>query len=192
MNVMSTGCNTSKDGTVLRRQKDGSRTEVSCPVAVVEYNKYMGGVDRGDQLRGYYQCNFKSRKFYKYIGHFLFGVAVTNSYILYHMNNPGKKHNIKSFREKLALQLTEDYCSRQKAGRFGGHYLPRLAIRHFPRKFENVTGSWKKRGKCSLCLKNRKRHDTPWFCMECRVWLCHTGETEDCFLLWHSHSETEP
>ncbi len=64
-------------GTVLRRQKDGSRKEVSCPVAVVDYNKYMGGVDRGDQLRGYYQSNFKSRKFYRYIAHFLFGVAVS-------------------------------------------------------------------------------------------------------------------
>ena len=32
-------------GTVLRTQKDGSRKEVSCPIALVKYNQYMGGVD---------------------------------------------------------------------------------------------------------------------------------------------------
>ncbi len=55
--------------TVLRRQKDGSRIPVTCPESIIIYNKHMGGVDRGDQLRGYYS---KSRKFYKYVYYFLF------------------------------------------------------------------------------------------------------------------------
>ena len=42
----------------------------------------MGGVDRGDQLRGYYCCRTKSRKFYKYIFYFLLDVAITNAFIL--------------------------------------------------------------------------------------------------------------
>ena len=58
--------------TVLRRQKDGSRIPVTCPESIIKsiiiYNKHMGGVDRGDQLRGYYS---KSRKFYKYVYYFL-------------------------------------------------------------------------------------------------------------------------
>ena len=45
---------------VLRRLKDHTRTPISCPEAVQLYNKYMGGVDRGDQLRGYYACRTKS------------------------------------------------------------------------------------------------------------------------------------
>ena len=44
----------SESTTVLRRQKDGTRNSVPCPVAIAAYNNYMGGVDRGDQLRGYY------------------------------------------------------------------------------------------------------------------------------------------
>ena len=96
VNVMATACDPTKTGTVLRRQKDGSRKEVSCPIAVVEYSKYMGEVDRGDQLRSYYQSNFKSRKFLKYIAHFLLGVTATNFVILYKLNNPGIKNiNIK-------------------------------------------------------------------------------------------------
>ena len=52
---MSIASNTqpSTIGTVLQRQKDHSRTPIPCPESIILYNKYMGGVDRGDQLRGY-------------------------------------------------------------------------------------------------------------------------------------------
>ena len=70
-------------GEVQRRQKDGSKISVPCPAAIVTYNRFMAGVDRGDQLRGYYSCRTKSRKFYRYIFHFLFDVSVTNAFILW-------------------------------------------------------------------------------------------------------------
>ena len=38
-------------GTVLRRQKDGTRISVPCPLSIIDYNMYMGQVDRGDQVR---------------------------------------------------------------------------------------------------------------------------------------------
>ena len=190
VNMMATGYDGSEIGKVLRRQKDGSRKEVPCPIACVEYNKYMGGVDRGEQLRGYHQSNFKSRKLYKYIANFLFGVAVTNSFIFFRLKNSGQKTCIKSFREKLALQLIGNYCSRQKVGRCGGQYLPQLAIQHFPRKPATNT-SERKRGKCSVCLEKNKRKDTQWYCGECKVWLCHTGMRDDCFLCFHSRNDVE-
>ena len=62
--VMSTN-GQPESGSVTRRQKDGSRISVPCPISVVDYNKFMGGVDRGDQIRGYYSCRTKCRKFYK-------------------------------------------------------------------------------------------------------------------------------
>lgn len=37
--------------TVKRKQKDGSKVDVNCPLAIDLYNKFMGGVDRNDQLR---------------------------------------------------------------------------------------------------------------------------------------------
>ena len=52
-------------GQVLRRQKDGTQGTFPCPVAGVAYNKHMGGVDQGDQHRGYYHVRMKCRKFYK-------------------------------------------------------------------------------------------------------------------------------
>ena len=55
--------------TVQRKQKDGSRTEISSPTSIsfIIYNKYMGGVDFADQLRGCYYVRLKCRKYYKYI-----------------------------------------------------------------------------------------------------------------------------
>jgi len=78
------------------RQKDGTRVDVQCPEFVVLYNKYMDGVDKGDQLRQYYSVRTKSKKMYKYIFWFLFDVTIMNAFIpnhlrlvpsLYHSNN---------------------------------------------------------------------------------------------------------
>ena len=80
--VMASNTQLSVIDSVLWRQKDNSRTPIPCPEFIILYNKYMGGVNRGDQLCWYYSCRTKSRKFYKYIFHFLFDVAITSSYIL--------------------------------------------------------------------------------------------------------------
>ena len=82
MMVMSTGCDPSTIGTVQRRVKNGSRIDVRCHESIILYNKHMGGVDIGDQKRGYYKCRSKSHKFYKYIFYFLLDVSITNTYIL--------------------------------------------------------------------------------------------------------------
>ncbi len=50
---------------VKRTQKDGTKITLNCPDVVIDYNRYMGGVDWNDQLRGYYYLRLKSRKIYK-------------------------------------------------------------------------------------------------------------------------------
>ena len=40
--MMAIGCDATKVGTVLRRQKDGSQKEVSTTTTFFQYNKYMG------------------------------------------------------------------------------------------------------------------------------------------------------
>ena len=186
--AMATNTQPSAKGSVLRRQKDHSRTPVSCPESIISYNKYMGGVDRGDQLRGYYSCRTKSRKFYKYIFHFLFDVAITNACILQKNFCPDVVHaNIKDFRLKLAGELIGDYCSRQRAGRKPVVLRP-IPLRHFPVKIPSDSQVVKhKRGRCAHCRDTRhSRKDSYWFCRECEVWLCHSGHpSDDCFLQWH-------
>lgn len=185
--VMYSGFDPSETTTVLRKVRvSGSRQyqrcSVPCPVAMAAYNKYMGGVDRGDQLRGYHQYQIRSRKYYKYIANFLVWVSLTNSYILCRLSHPGASANIKTFQETLANQLIQEYCTRRRAGRVPYQIVP-LPLRHFPTKATSNTG--RKRGRCSLCQEKRKRTDTQWVCRECGVWLCHPGTADDCFLLWH-------
>ena len=47
---MYTGVDPAARGEVLQGQWNGSRISVASPAACVAYNKFMGGVDRGDQL----------------------------------------------------------------------------------------------------------------------------------------------
>ena len=173
-------------GTVLRRQVNTTRAPVPCPESIILYNKHMGGVDRGDQLRGYYNYKIKSRKLYKYIVFFLFNVTVTNAYILRkHYNTLATFKNIKEFHVQLAKELIGTYCSRLRCGRNGGP-IRQLSLRHFPMKIRDENNKVK-RGRCSYHnTVHHARVDSSWYCRECDTWLCHTGDSGDCFLMWHT------
>ena len=62
----------------------------------------MGGVDKNDQLRGYYSKRIKGVKSYKYIWWFIIDVAITNAFILskHYSDIPAK--SVKELRTKLA------------------------------------------------------------------------------------------
>ncbi|XP_051171925.1 piggyBac transposable element-derived protein 4-like [Leptopilina boulardi] len=49
---------------VKRKNRDGSRSNISCPEVIADYNKYMGGVDRFDQLKERYAVGKRSKKWY--------------------------------------------------------------------------------------------------------------------------------
>ena len=52
--VTSTNCQAIPLDSVSRKLKTGEHQTYSCPEAIKQYNKYMSGVDRNDQLRQYY------------------------------------------------------------------------------------------------------------------------------------------
>ena len=61
MTFMSSCDNPANKTLVARKRVEGSIINVECPVSIINYNTYMGGVDRGDQLRQYYHLHVKSR-----------------------------------------------------------------------------------------------------------------------------------
>jgi hypothetical protein len=83
---------TTDTSTVLRRIKD-KKVEVPAPMAVKMYHKYMGGVDRHDQLQTLFALgkNLKFRKYYVKLFLFLFDVGMTNAWIHYSECHPEVK-----------------------------------------------------------------------------------------------------
>ena len=168
--VAATNSDPTTSNLVTHKQKDGTELEVISPESVNSYNKYMGGVDRNDQLRMYYHVRMKCWKFYKYIFRFLFDVAVTNAYILCrHFTDLRIKH-IKDFRVELAIALIGDYCSRKRSGRPAKHPVSkRFCQAHFPKR------GAEKAHRCHFCHNTRKqRRSTVWYCNDCKLFLCHT------------------
>ena len=138
--IMFTNTSPTATTTVKRRTKDGHVENVTCPLSIQLYNSYMGGVDRPDQLRGYYRVRMKSHKFYRfvflnllvftlyfifspllnrYIFWFLLDCCTVNAFILVKHFQPSTGHTIrqqvfKSFRLELAQGLIGNYNSRQR------------------------------------------------------------------------------
>ena len=176
---ISSGHNPAHTTSVRRRKGDGSITNVNCPIVIVDYNRYMGGVDKGDQLRRYYNPRMKSRKSYKYIFWFMFEVCVLNAFILSHYspcNHPIS--NYLSYRRQLANELIGTYNSRKRS------VLTRTILhtdivtnaQHYPTKTTKRT-----------CKLHGCTRQTVWYCPTCDLHLCHTGNhTTDCFLTHHA------
>ena len=126
--VISTASDATSVISVQRTVKTGEKISVPCPQSIEDHNRFMGGVDRGDQLRGYYRCPTKVHKFYMYIYFFLKDICITNSYILYRQYSPTNAlKTLLSFRHELAKKLIGDYCSKKSKTP-----LKSLGIAHFP------------------------------------------------------------
>lgn len=75
--LINTITDSAKHTTVKRTNKDGSRTDVTCPESIKRYNKHMGGVDLFDSRRETYSCSRKSKKWWLRFFYFLVDAAVT-------------------------------------------------------------------------------------------------------------------
>ena len=107
---------TDDSSTVAKRRKAscaGNVEEVQKPRIVDEYNQYMGGVDKGDQLasyNGFYHC---SLKWWQQAFFHLIDVAIVNAYILYCLQKGKEWSKIlsyKNFRVELTQELWKLDC----------------------------------------------------------------------------------
>lgn len=65
VNVLTTVHNPSHTVTVSKKDKDGSKIDFQCPVAITDYTKYMHVLNHFAQLRDYPTEGRKSRKWWK-------------------------------------------------------------------------------------------------------------------------------
>ncbi|XP_056626755.1 piggyBac transposable element-derived protein 4-like [Triplophysa dalaica] len=163
--------------TVKRRVKanDGQWSQVHVPIpgAVLDYNRFMGGVDLSDALIGYYKVLHKTRKWYRTFFYHFVDIAVVNAFILHqHLARARNEKPLtqKAFRETLVLEL---------AGLKSRTAAPQTSDvgRHNPKHITDDTTSGRR--KCRLCHQK-----TPVMCATCEVPLCFLPK-RDCFNDWH-------
>jgi hypothetical protein len=94
----------------VRRHSESEKMNVPAPVAMAEYNKYMGGVDKHDKLWSLFsigKCH-KIKKYYIKLLFFLVDVSLANSWIYYSFCNPAEAKNAEAqanFFLSLAIDL---------------------------------------------------------------------------------------
>jgi hypothetical protein len=74
--VLASNCDPRTDGSVTRKTgKSREEIEIACPEAVINYTKHLGGVDVRDQKRDCYGVGRSSKKWWKFILHFVLNVS---------------------------------------------------------------------------------------------------------------------
>ena len=181
ISVLSTKHPGHSENKVQRNTKDSEghhcKKDVPIPETVYHYNRYMGGVDRSDQLIKYYNVLRQTKRYWKTLFFHFIDVAVVNAYILHKecTLNPLSHYE---FRENLVRSLcctaTPDYSilvgKRQQstASINVDHRLVRM----------------KTMRQCVYCsLVHKEKHRTTRQCAECEVPLCF--QSRDCFTKWH-------
>ena len=108
-----------------RKQKDGTVITIQAPPMLAGYNKYMGGVDKSNQMKSYYGLNRKSKRWtLRLIWHFI-NIAAVNAYCLYKANLqanlhppllPIKRMDSLDFRCSLIDSLGDVFTCRKQTG----------------------------------------------------------------------------
>ena len=180
VNFLSTNSSPLQSTRVERRQKNGDVRIVESRLAISNYQAYMGGVDRADQLRTQYSCSRKAKKYWKYIFNFLLDTAIANSFLLFRMS-PNHISMTKSqrviqanqldFRQNLATSLIGNYRTQRIRS---SSSIDLTGKAHWPMKMA-------KKNRCKNCLKQNKRREVISGYESCKVNLCL-----ECFRPFHA------
>ena len=140
----------------------------------------MGGVDKLDQYRSYYNVGRSGKKWWRYIFYNIFNIALINSYIIYKKSNVSMQLSLKTFKRMIYIKLMNDFNGRKRRAALpvnivyditSGHklvaYYCRICV--VCKKEKNVT-------KSGLPIK------TSFHCPLCNVSLC---KTKQCFRKYH-------
>jgi hypothetical protein len=175
---------------VERRIRGGEKLKVPCPQMVVDYQRYMGGVDIHDQLRLQrysVQMAFVFKKYYKSIFLGFLDIALVNAYIVWKIyakqqGLPTPPHDV--FLESLQKQLlaiTEEDLQDMNDGFFSPRpnsavvpqtAMPGHRMEECPDMYQCPDGKRKRRQRaCKVCSLLQRDHltrkTTKYFCTAC-------------------------
>ena len=169
---------------------------MTCLPIVPDYQAFMRGVDRSDQLMGYYNIGRRSKKWWKREFGYVIEVAALNAYVIQKEGRPPSersKHDYLEFRVALAEELIGSFTSRQVPV---GH--PRSAEHQQTLRLDTSKGDLPivedSVHDCAVCCKIREvrklrrselRHETKIKCGVCNMNLC-LASNRNCFLKYHT------
>ena len=163
------------------RQSSGVLVCKHVPPLLPAYNKFMGAVDRTGQLRKYYGFDRKCKRPWLRIFFHMFDLAINNAHILYSHNcrgSPVKPNDLLGFRLELVHCLldNESRRARKRSATQALHVVVTPLSESC--RLVRVDEAGLKRGRCSHCLRTKKKSEqrtTRFCCSHCKVRLCRTG-----------------
>lgn len=92
-------------------RKKKQNVEVKCPDLVMEYNRFMGGVDLLDSLIGQHKITMRTKKWYMWLFYHMLDMTIINAWLLYKSvqkeNGNNAPMKLKAFRIDIATCLTK-------------------------------------------------------------------------------------
>ena len=145
---------------VQGRARDGTLQAVTCLPIVSTYNKYMGGVDKNDQMKSYYQIPISGKKWWTRSLFDLIHRAIYNSLVLYNESPNHGRQSLKAFWLMLAKEMIGCFSTRRKRGRASLEQpQDRFVQRHFP-SFVPVNESGKRmERRCTVIAQQTKKKE---------------------------------
>lgn len=174
----------------IRENNRFTRKIFPCPQGVSDYTTNMGGVDRADQLCGYYLTDRKGHKWNIKLFFYMMEVCKVNAFILMkqscnHQPQGQQQLSLLDFTLQLAEGLIGQHANLSKRGRPSLQPLEtRLHSRCMPGAFP--TRSW-----CFVCTKRVRqglqeaKRQTSYGCLDCDKRLC----LPKCFTDYHTKAK---
>ncbi|XP_071051462.1 piggyBac transposable element-derived protein 3-like [Onthophagus taurus] len=178
--VASTESGVRPIGTV-KRYCNKQKKAVDQPCCIVNYNKYMGGVDRLDQNVGCYRVAIRLKRWYWQLLMFPLNVSVNNAFQLYKISPEYKnnRHDLLSFTRYIVTTyfVLKDTTNSTLPTKIP---VPKSSLAVIKRVADSVRldgsnhfiGKQNKQSRCALCHKN-----TTMKCIKCSVALHHKCST---------------
>ncbi|XP_068122476.1 piggyBac transposable element-derived protein 4-like [Hyperolius riggenbachi] len=159
------------------------RVTVNKPVAIVDYNRFMGAVDLADQVLAPYKIDRKRKAWYKKVALYLMQVSIHNAFLIY--KKAGNGGTFLKFQEQVITSLI--FQSGQPAMNpdlLVSEDVIRLHARHFPAPLPPTTSKQHPQKRCKVCRRNGARRDTRYHCPQCpsKAALCLVP----CFEVYHT------
>lgn len=155
------------------------------PTMINDYNKFMNGCDRGDQMVSYYNdFNRKTIKWWKRILMWCLEVSQVNSYILYCLTREvgHKGTSLLEYKKTLISELCAE-ANQIKPNDHKDHVIVKPNVKHavrMPGTQHIVVHSPVDRA-CVVCSTPASRKRTKFKCSTCDCFL----HPKDCFLQFH-------